>query len=94
MNPHATHPFVRHSALRTTFIGINHPLSTIDIPIVQFRGIKYASVPARFRQAKLFASYPATTDATRYGSAQYPIVALSGALLTPFSQTDMSSDKI
>jgi carboxylesterase type B len=62
-----TRPEIRHTTLDTTFVGVAHSLSTSDLPINQFRGIKYASVPARFRQAKLFTSYPRVTDATRYG---------------------------
>ncbi|KAJ8087377.1 hypothetical protein PM082_006207 [Marasmius tenuissimus] len=60
-------PEVHHIALDTIFHGIEHPISTPDLPIHQYRGIKYASVPARFRQSKLFASYPAVTDASKYG---------------------------
>ncbi|EGO03463.1 hypothetical protein SERLA73DRAFT_101623 [Serpula lacrymans var. lacrymans S7.3] len=62
-----THVLLHHSVLETTFKGVEHTISTPDIPISQFRGIKYASVPARFRQSKLFTSYPAVVDATRYG---------------------------
>ena len=74
-SPHH-HPFpfnmvppvlLAHRALATTFEGVNHPLSTSKLPIQQFRGIKYASIPARFRQSKLFTSYPARTDATAHG---------------------------
>ena len=72
------HPLAHHSALRTTFRGVDHTLSTEDAPVVQFRGIQYASVPARFRQSKLVTSYPAVTDASRYGlvflrSRPYPV---------------------
>jgi len=56
-----------HKALSTTFEGVNHPLSTSKLPIQQFRGIKYASIPARFRQSKLFTSYSAHTKATNHG---------------------------
>ena len=56
-----------HEALSTTFEGVNHPLSTSKLPIQQFRGIKYASIPARFRQSKLFTSYSAHTKATNHG---------------------------
>ncbi|KAJ7154740.1 Alpha/Beta hydrolase protein [Mycena filopes] len=62
-----THPQVHHSALGTTFCGIRHAASTPETPIHQYRGIKYASVPARFRQSRLLTTLPPTTDASRYG---------------------------
>ena len=60
-------PVVPHQKLHTTFTGVVHPISTEEAVVHQYLGIKYASVPARFRQSKLFTSYPASTDATRYG---------------------------
>lgn len=60
-------PTVVHEALHTTFTGVVHEISTADVPVHQFRGIKYASIPARFRQSKLFSSFPPVTDATHYG---------------------------
>ena len=60
-------PVVLHQKLHTTFTGVVHPISTEEAVVHQYLGIKYASVPARFRQSKLFTSYPASTDATRYG---------------------------
>ncbi|KAF9482676.1 alpha/beta-hydrolase [Pholiota conissans] len=60
-------PKLHHLALHTTFCGLQHPLSTPAAPIHQYRGIKYASIPARFRQSKVFHSYPVITDATTYG---------------------------
>ncbi|KAI0305243.1 Alpha/Beta hydrolase protein [Multifurca ochricompacta] len=65
--PPAYQPVVRHSTLKTTFTGIQHTLSTAETPIHQYRGVKYATIPARFRQSKLFTSYRSSTDATRYG---------------------------
>ncbi|KAI9507003.1 alpha/beta-hydrolase [Russula earlei] len=65
--PPAYQPVVRHSTLKTTFTGLQHVLSTAETPVHQYRGIKYATVPARFRQSKLFTSYRSSTDATRYG---------------------------
>ncbi|KAG2146296.1 Alpha/Beta hydrolase protein [Suillus clintonianus] len=62
-----SHVVLHHTVLGTTFRGIDHPISTVDVPIHQFRGIKYASVPARFRQSKLVTSYPSSVDATRHG---------------------------
>jgi carboxylesterase type B len=61
-------PELYHPALNTTFVGVEHPISTHDSHIHSFRGIKYASVPARFRQSKLFTSYRPVTDASRDGS--------------------------
>ncbi|KAF8970161.1 Alpha/Beta hydrolase protein [Flammula alnicola] len=60
-------PRLHHLTLSTTFCGLEHPLSTPDTPIHQYRGIKYASVPARFRQSQLCTSYPPITDATEHG---------------------------
>ncbi|PPQ74840.1 hypothetical protein CVT26_005220 [Gymnopilus dilepis] len=58
---------LHHLGLETTFRGVEHPLSTPDAPIHQYRGIKYASIPARFRQSKLCTTYPPITDASKYG---------------------------
>ncbi|KIK70247.1 hypothetical protein GYMLUDRAFT_34733 [Collybiopsis luxurians FD-317 M1] len=60
-------PEVHHVALETVFRGVEHSLSTLDTPIHQYRGIKYASVPARFRRSTVFSSYPPVVDASRYG---------------------------
>ncbi|KAL1941899.1 hypothetical protein VTO73DRAFT_6899 [Trametes versicolor] len=60
-------PVVLHEDLKTTFTGIVHPISTPDAPVHQYRGIKYASVPARFRQSKLCTHYPPQTDCSRFG---------------------------
>ncbi|KAF8634829.1 hypothetical protein AX17_004080 [Amanita inopinata Kibby_2008] len=60
-------PKVHHVELETTFSGVEHPLSTPETRIYQYLGIKYASVPARFRQSKLWARYPLFTDASKYG---------------------------
>ncbi|PCH44837.1 carboxylesterase [Wolfiporia cocos MD-104 SS10] len=60
-------PVVLHEDLQTTFSGLVHPVSTPDVPVHQFLGIKYASISARFLQSKLFTSYSSHTDATRHG---------------------------
>ena len=60
-------PTLYHYSLETTFRGIEHPLSNPEAPIHQYLGIKYASVPARFRQSVLFRSYPPTVDASKHG---------------------------
>jgi carboxylesterase type B len=65
--PLAYQPVVRHTTLKTTFTGLQHVLSAAETPIHQYRGIKYATIPARFRQSRLFTSYRSSTDATRYG---------------------------
>ena len=60
-------PIMLHEKLHTTFHGLVHPISNEQTAVHQYLGIKYASVPARFRQSKLFTSFPPTTDATRHG---------------------------
>lgn len=60
-------PVVLHEKLHTTFTGLVHPISTQEATVHQYLGVKYASVPARFRQSKLHTSYPPTTDASRHG---------------------------
>ncbi|KAI0674604.1 carboxylesterase [Trametes maxima] len=60
-------PVVLHELLKTTFTGIIHPISTPEAAVHQYRGIKYASIPARFRQSKLCTHYPPQTDCSRFG---------------------------
>lgn len=67
MNALHGEPVVLHEKLHTTFTGVVHPISTDEATVHQYLGIKYASVPARFRQSKLFTSYPPVADATRHG---------------------------
>jgi carboxylesterase type B len=74
-----SHVILHHSVLGTTFKGIDHPISTPDVPIHQFRGIKYASIPARFRQSKLVTSYPSSVDATRHGYVSFSCYTYSNA---------------
>lgn len=62
-----TEPVVPHQKLHTTFTGLVHPISTEEAIVHQYLGVKYATVPARFRQSKLHASYPPVTDASRHG---------------------------
>ncbi|KAF6747191.1 EstA protein [Ephemerocybe angulata] len=57
----------QHSDLNTTFRGILHPSSTSEARLHQYLGIKYASIPARFRQSKLCTKYPPVVNATEYG---------------------------
>ncbi|PPQ70233.1 hypothetical protein CVT25_011293 [Psilocybe cyanescens] len=61
------YPKLHHLGFETTFCGVEHPLSTTDTPIHQYLGIKYATVPARFRQSKLCTSYPPIVDASQHG---------------------------
>lgn len=68
---------LHHTQLDTSFTGVVHLISTPETPIHQFRGIKYASVPARFRQSTLFSSYSSLTDATKYGYVKYEFFRLS-----------------
>ncbi|KAJ6491347.1 Alpha/Beta hydrolase protein [Mycena vitilis] len=65
--PSSAEPVVHHSGLGATIYGVCHPLSAPAIPIQQFRGIKYASVPGRFLQSQLLTTLPPITDASRYG---------------------------
>ncbi|KAH9917293.1 carboxylesterase [Fomitopsis serialis] len=60
-------PVVLHEDLATTFTGVVHPVSTAEAPVHQYRGIQYASIPARFRQSRLNTIYPLLTDASHYG---------------------------
>ncbi|KAJ6532705.1 Carboxylesterase family-domain-containing protein [Mycena vulgaris] len=60
-------PVLLHSGLSTTFYGVQHAASTPETPIHQYRGIKYASIPARFRQSHLITTLPSKTDASHYG---------------------------
>ena len=61
------YPKLHHTVLDTTFCGINHLASAPHASIHQYLGIKYASIPARFRQSKLFSTYPAITLAFKHG---------------------------
>ncbi|KAF8838942.1 alpha/beta-hydrolase [Paxillus ammoniavirescens] len=62
-----SHAILYHSTLGTTFKGIEHAISASQLAVHQFRGIKYATIPARFRQSHLVTSYPSLVDATKYG---------------------------
>ena len=66
-NQSQPYPKLHHAVLDTTFCGINHLASTPHTSIHQYLGIKYASIPARFRQSKLFNTYPAITLASKNG---------------------------
>lgn len=56
-----------HAELGAEFTGVRHRLSTPDAEVHQYRGIKYARVPLRFRRSVLFDDYPTSVDATKFG---------------------------
>ncbi|OJK04346.1 hypothetical protein ASPACDRAFT_20809 [Aspergillus aculeatus ATCC 16872] len=59
-------PQIHHASLQATFNGIEREID--GLPIHEFRGIKYADIPARFEQAQPLESFDgAAVDATRYG---------------------------
>ncbi|KAH8811115.1 Alpha/Beta hydrolase protein [Xylogone sp. PMI_703] len=60
---------LQHTKLNIVFEGIQHPHSKPGATVSQFRGIKYATIPARWRQSKLFEDYPERHDVTKYGPA-------------------------
>lgn len=76
-------PVVLHEALETTFVGVVHSVSTPDAPVHQYLGIKYADIPARFRQPKLCTYYPPQTDCTRHGYAYVTRYLSSPWLISP-----------
>jgi hypothetical protein len=59
-------PEIYHPSLNATFKGIER--NDEGLPVHQFLGIKYASVPARFERAEPVENFAgATIDATKYG---------------------------
>ena len=56
-----------HSLLKTTFHGIHHEKSYSDARVTQYRGVKFASILARWRRAQLFEAYKNHYDATKHG---------------------------
>lgn len=85
MSQPAPQPTVRHHPLKTTFVGVDHPSSTPESPVAQYRGIQYATLPARFRRSKLVTSYPDVVDATKFGCAVPPFAVLDLGLTIRFS---------
>lgn len=65
----ATEPTVHftHDELNIKFTGVRHRVSTPDAEVHQFRGIKYATIPMRFRRSVLFDAYSPSVDATKFG---------------------------
>ncbi|PVH79021.1 alpha/beta-hydrolase [Cadophora sp. DSE1049] len=60
-------PIIKHSGLNSIFTGIRHRISSSENEVWQFRGIKFANVPGRFRQSAFNTAFEKETDATRYG---------------------------
>jgi carboxylesterase type B len=61
-------PIIDHPKLFTSFKGISHSISSSEQEVWQFRGIKYASITARFQQSTLNETFSAPVcDATTYG---------------------------
>ncbi|KGO55122.1 Carboxylesterase, type B [Penicillium expansum] len=59
-------PEIRHLALDGTFKGIQR--DDQNVPVHQFLGIKYASIPARFEKAEPVRSFDgAVVDSSKYG---------------------------
>lgn len=59
-------PLVQHQGLRATFTGIER--GSEGVTVNEFRGIKYASVPARFERAQPVDDFgDAVVDASQYG---------------------------
>ena len=62
-----------HEALKTEFVGVRHRCSEGDegasgaAVVHQFRGIKYARVPMRFRNSTMHETFARRTDATKNG---------------------------
>lgn len=59
-------PQIHHSSLQTTFTGTSQ--TNDGTTVNSFRGIPYATIPARFERSQLMQKFdePAV-DATRYG---------------------------
>jgi len=55
---------ISHTSLHSRLTGIS---LAGDHQVVQFRGLKFASVSRRFARAELFAEYPRELDCTRHG---------------------------
>ncbi|KUJ07176.1 alpha/beta-hydrolase [Mollisia scopiformis] len=60
-------PIIHHTTLNTEFKGIRHSISSSGNQVWQFRGIKYANIPTRFRQSTLHEAFSPVYDATSYG---------------------------
>lgn len=59
-------PQIHHESLRTTFTGTVQEAKGITVH--SFRGIPYATIPARFERSQPIEKFDeAAVDATRYG---------------------------
>ena len=58
-----------HDTLHTKFVGVRHNVSQPTAEVHQYRGIKYAQVPKRFRKSVLHETFPEVTIATKNGYA-------------------------
>ncbi|KAJ6148669.1 hypothetical protein N7497_010651 [Penicillium chrysogenum] len=58
-------PEIQHLALNATFKGIRR--DDQNVPVYQFLGIKYASIPARFELAEPMRNFDRVVDASKYG---------------------------
>ena len=69
-------PQVSHQTLNAEFKGTARKIGETDIH--QFRGIKYANIPARFERAEPVDSFNgASIDATQYGYVLF-LLSLKG----------------
>jgi carboxylesterase type B len=59
-------PLVQHQGLEALFTGVRRDFDGVIVD--QFRGIKYAKIPARFERAQPVESFGGgVVDATKYG---------------------------
>jgi hypothetical protein len=58
-------PEIQHLALNATFKGIRR--DDQNVPVYQFLGIKYGSIPARFEMAEPMRNFGGVVDASKYG---------------------------
>jgi hypothetical protein len=75
----STPVLLKHDDLRTTFSGVEHHLSTPTTSIAQFRGIRYATIPARFKHSSLLSEYSEQVDCSQYGCVLEVILFCAGA---------------
>lgn len=65
-------PEIQHQGLNATFKGTQR--DDQEVPVHQFLGIKYASIPARFERAEPVNSFDgAVVDASKFGYAINPV---------------------
>ncbi|PMD40957.1 alpha/beta-hydrolase [Hyaloscypha variabilis F] len=90
-------PIIDHPKLSTSFRGIRHSISSPEQQVWQFRGIKYANVPARFSQSTLNETFPTPIyDAITYGpkcpQPQFPLRLEDGLIGLPPGVATHSED--